>query len=1109
MTHATDTAPLAARLARGRRAWLARTLTAGGIVFAAAFAVGLFVLAVAAIAFARVAEAPYVLAALAALGGLAALAFWVLRPLVARPTEKALALAAEERFPEHRSLLVNALELAPALATGRPGAIAGSSPGLAQALVAEANRRAAGLDLDPLLPRAVPRRGLLVLGGALAAWAIAFLAAPGPFGGALDRILHPRAAAATLVAIAVEPGDVTLPPGATLHVRAKVDGTGRAPTLVWTHGKETERVRMEPAAADGRFEAAVRGVAEPGNYRVEVAGVKSPLYAVALAGQAGVVSFDLTFRPPAYTGLPAETRSATRGDVTALEGTVVELVVNLDRNAKAVRWTLPGAASADLRPLSPRRWTGTFTVGAAGALGIEAEVEERTVGATYRVQPVPDQPPMLTVIEPAGDLDLPAGSRIPVWAVVSDDFGVTDLTLVARTEDGPSQRLSLARWAERPREASVGADWDASPLSLLPGKSATFHFELRDNDAVGGPNVTVSRTFTLRFPLLSELFEQLGEEREETKTALEEVKKEAEEAARQSEKLARDLQNERQLTWEKKEAAREATEAQKKVAEKVAEQAKELAEQATKAAEHEAYDQQLLEKMQELSKLVQELQSEDLRRSLEDINKRLEKTDPRQLQQQMKDLRTQQKEMLEGLERSIELMKKIRQEERAHEAAQRAEELAQRQKDLNERTENRPATDAERAQKMGDEQKKLEADAEALRKDLEKLAEELQAKPQDSMQDAAQKMESEVEPKMNEAEQGQRESPKSDSARKQAQRSGKQAQQSLEQMAKQLEETAEQMSDEENSAAAEAMQRSAQDLVDLSQAGEQALAQGGTDGERAERQEDLKEGASRVIEDLIETGKDTPYLSPEATQQLGRAIQQLQQSRDAFAQGNPGRGKQAGEQAGEALDRAVLSLRESAAACQKPGSKPGGQQGQQSSREKMQGLAGQQGEVNGETQKLAERLAQQQRLAQGDQETMQRLAGEQRAIRQGLEEAMRNAKPEDGLLGRLEPTQEEMKQVEESLRRGQLDEDTMAQQEKILSRMLDAQRSLNRRDFDERRESETGRTVPREAPTDLRASLLEKEQRARYDLLRARAEKYPGEYRSLVESYLRRLGANE
>jgi hypothetical protein len=175
----------------------------------------------------------------------------------------------------------------------------------------------------------------------------------------------------------------------------------------------------------------------------------------------------------------------------------------------------------------------------------------------------------------------------------------------------------------------------------------------------------------------------------------------------------------------------------------------------------------------------------------------------------------------------------------------------------------------------------------------------------------------------------------------------------------------------------------------------------------------------------------------------------------------------------------------------------------------MQGLSGQQGELNSESQKLAERLSQQQRLAAGDQQTLERLAAEQRAIREGMEQALENAKPEDKLLGRLDAAKDEMKQVEESLRRGDVDEQTLAQQEKILSRMLDAQRSLNRRDFDERRESRTGHDIRREAPADLRAALLEREARARYDLLRAQAEKYPGEYRSLVEAYLRRMGTNE
>jgi hypothetical protein len=175
----------------------------------------------------------------------------------------------------------------------------------------------------------------------------------------------------------------------------------------------------------------------------------------------------------------------------------------------------------------------------------------------------------------------------------------------------------------------------------------------------------------------------------------------------------------------------------------------------------------------------------------------------------------------------------------------------------------------------------------------------------------------------------------------------------------------------------------------------------------------------------------------------------------------------------------------------------------------MQGLANQQGDLNQESQSLADRLTRQQRLAAGDQASLERLAAQQQMIRQGLEDAMKNAKPGDQLLGRMDQAKDDMNAVEQNLKQGRLNDETLARQQKILSRMLDAQRSLNKRDFDDQRESHTGQEVARPTPAALRAELLRREDRVRSDLLRAQAEKYPGEYRSLVEAYLRRLGASE
>ncbi len=1098
----TDLRALETRLAAGRRRFLAHVACAGALRFASVAALGLFALVVVGALFARVAELPYALAALALGGAVAALGLCVARPLVAAPELKQYALLAEERFPEARSLLVNALELAPAAAPS-----SGGSGSLVTALVGEARRRADGLAFAQLAPRALPGRPLLALGGAVVLWGLGLGLFPGPLGASFDRLLHPRAAAATLIRLSVEPGDMTIPPGATLEARATVEGTSRRPTLVFARGGRNERVAMD--AVSGRWVGSVRGVSEPGTYWVEVAGVKSPLYAVALSGQAGFVSFDLTYAFPAYTRLPAETQSATRGDVSVLTGTRVTVIVNLDRKVDGVRWTLPGRAPEALTALSPRRFKGEFTAFAAGEYVLEAEIGAQALRETYRIQPVADQPPLLTVIQPEGDLDLPNGQRVPIWAAATDDYGLTLLTLVAQAEKGPVLRVPLAHWADQPRDASAGVDWDASALALLPGQSATFHLELADNDAVHGPNVTVSRTFTLRFPLLSELYRSLEQQHDTTMAAIEQTAKDQKELEKQVEELAKSLQNDRQVDWEKQQAAKDVAEKQRQIAEQMSKAAQALEQRAETAQEHKAYDDQLLAKMQELSKLVAELKNEDLKRALDELSKKVNQSDPRQLQQQLKDLAQQQKETLAGLERSLELMKKLRQEERAQEAAERAKEMADRQDRLDQQMAQKPDQKDRQAQ----EQQKLSDAAKELAKDLEQLAKEL-SDPKapkdpsaDPMQKGAQDLKQDIAPKMDEAQQNLKQSAQNKGASEKAQQAGQKAQQALEKLSQSLQKASSGMTKDDNQAAAQAIRRAAQDLVNLSQAGEAALDRPGSDREKAQSQEDLQQGASQVVDDLIETGKDTPYLGSEATKELGRAINELENSKDAFAQGNSARGKQSGQSASEAIDRAVLALREAESACQKPGPNKGGKSG--SSREKVQGLANQQGELNQESQSLADRLTQQQRIAAGDQASIERLAAQQQMIRQGLEEAMKNAKPGDQILGRMDQAKDDMAQVEQNLQRGRLDDETLARQQKILSRMLDAQRSLNKRDFDAQRESNTGHDLTRPTPAALRAGLLKREDRVRSDLLRAQAEKYPGEYRSLVEAYLRRLGATE
>jgi hypothetical protein len=302
-----------------------------------------------------------------------------------------------------------------------------------------------------------------------------------------------------------------------------------------------------------------------------------------------------------------------------------------------------------------------------------------------------------------------------------------------------------------------------------------------------------------------------------------------------------------------------------------------------------------------------------------------------------------------------------------------------------------------------------------------------------------------------------------------------------------------------------AVRRAARDLVSLQREAEGNLTSRIPAGQRADRQTDLSEGVARVSDSLYTLSARTPFISPKLGEALGRAMDGLSNSGKDLAAGNRQRGEDAGRAGTEALNEAVIELRQTEGSmCQMPGNSQGGGKGK-SMAEKMGEMGERQGQLNRETKRITQKLTQQMQMSSGDRAEMQRLADEQARIRAQLEEMQREEDERQQLLGRLDQAQREMQEVEEALRQGASDGDVEQKQQRILSRMLDAQRSINRRDFDPQRESRPGEDVARSSPAEIPAELLRESDRLRLDLLKTEADRYPAQYRAIIESYLKSL----
>ena len=91
----------------------------------------------------------------------------------------------------------------------------------------------------------------------------------------------------------------------------------------------------------------------------------------------------------------------------------------------------------------------------------------------------------------------------------------------------------------------------------------------------------------------------------------------------------------------------------------------------------------------------------------------------------------------------------------------------------------------------------------------------------------------------------------------------------------------------------------------------------------------------------------------------------------------------------------------------------------------------------------------------------------------------------------------------EALKNGQLNDDVVNKQQRILSRLLDAERSVNTRDYEQKRESHTAQDV-------FSKSLGRKGESAgaqslRDEIQRAMQLKAPGEFEDLIRLYFRAL----
>jgi myosin heavy subunit len=494
---------------------------------------------------------------------------------------------------------------------------------------------------------------------------------------------------------------------------------------------------------------------------------------------------------------------------------------------------------------------------------------------------------------------------------------------------------------------------------------------------------------------------------------------------------------------------------------------------------------------------------------MEELQKAVEKLSPEDIKKALENLDISAQEMLEKLERTASLLKQIQKEQQMEEVVRKSQELMNEQKDLNDDTAAADSGDEKKMDELAGKQDELAKKADELKDSMDKMAEMSEG-------DQTSQQMQELSKQLDE-EQGPQENMKQASKELQQQQQQGAMQQQQEAMDKLIslfqstQKAQQQMQAMQMQQMAANFQKFARQTLDLSFKQEGLVkslmvtkeeGEGGQTQDAAKMQMSYLRATEKVADEITKMAGSSMQVPPALMDAIGKTLDHMQNSVLFLEQNKSFMSTAYANNAVQSLNEATIEMMRSAQQCSQ--GNPRSQGSGQSAMQMMQQMIPRQQDVLKQTQSMMEMQMLGEKMRQEQQAALDRLAGQQRSLKEVAEQIQKSLdEKSDHSLGRLDRTIEDMEAVVEALKRGDLGDDLVNREQRILSRLLDAQRSVNTRDYEKKREAETAadvysRSLGAGTPEAVSQSLRE-------EIRRAMQLKAPGEFEELIKLYFRAL----
>ena len=1031
----------------------------------------------------------------------------VIPPLLRPPSLRMIAIEFERKYPNLQENLIAAYDLA-----NENTDEYGYSRFLVKAIVDRANRLVNNLSIRKLLPsnKVLERFGLLAL--ILLLIVGTATAIPDKFAQGTIRIFYPQTpfpkiTETTLTVSLPNTGKAVKFDDYTISIKS----SGKLPDKVWVYRKlgrqgyspfEARRDPTNPLL----FKYTFRKITDDVEFFVIGGDFKSRIYKVNVLDLPRVLDVALEYHFPKYTRLATQKIERNDGNIDALRGTNVKITAKVSKKVQRaeiiVDDTLKIPMKCDGKSISGNlvvKNNGTYTINVRDEHGNTDPQPPR-----YTIRSQPDEAPIVQITLPGKDIDINEDMVVPIQVYGEDDFGFSKFLLKYSiiTQDSIVHTFKLPFSLFGKKQVTLDFNWELDPLGIIPSDVVKYWIEGYDNDFIDGPQMGKSKVYSLRFPSIDEIIEEVTNNQNDQTESVDEAIKAQRDFIKKSEELTRQIQRDNDnISYEQREQVQQLIQQQQELVQNLKKTAEEMKKTIEKIQEHNLVAQQIVDKMWQIQKILDEIMPEELKEAIRKMQEALKQMDPDLLKQAMKQFQLSQKELAQKLDKTLELLKRIKAEMKLDEL----KNLAQRIKDLQDKINKglksgEDTKKLERMEKQAEEQlKNLEKNA----KDLAKQMSEFKDMPSDEMKKLADELEKQNLP--NEARNAQQKMQSGDM--KGARKSGQKISQQMENIAQKLGDMQNQMNQMLQQQLSLDIQRTVRELLYISEAQEELMNEIENTRDRkkiidyAAKQDELRTALKLSINRVYDMGGKTLLLPPAVGAELAESDKQMEQAIKSLAQGY---GMSAEKNQSEALGAlnaaAEILLRSMNSMCNSSSAS-----GMQKLMQQLKNMCNKQGGINSQTLPLMGACQNPGGLTPQQRAMASRLAAEQAQLRKTLEQLQNEFKQHSNLLGRMDQTIEDMKQVEQDLKKFNVNERTLKRQDRILSRMLDAQKSLHKRQYTEKRRSRTGKDIVRKSPDQLPDDLGERRDLLQQSLLQILSNPYPRQYQGEVRKYFRAL----